>query len=139
MGRPTTNNYTFYKFVNVNNSVQMYYVGSTANMKSKCYYYRQNIHNPTNSTYNSKLFTTIREYGGIKEFVIVELGKAYNITLPQSRLIEDEYRNKLKIEIDTCLYVNPQEELERHKIQQITEYIEGEAPFDTPTEEYIFI
>jgi len=127
MGRPRTNDYIFYKFVNINSDIEMYFVGSTANIKAKCDYYKRNIHNPTNSTYNSKLLTTIREHCGISEFVMVELGKAYNITLPQSRILEDEYRTKLKIEIDTRLYVNPQKNLELHKEQELTDYINDDC------------
>ena len=103
MGRPKLNNYTFYKFVNINSEVQMYFVGFTANLKARIDYYKRNINNPTNAVYNNKLNSTIRKYGGINEFQIIELGTSTQITLPESRIIEDKYRTDLKIELDNTL------------------------------------
>tara|TARA_R110000737_G_scaffold179724_3_gene203792 strand:+ start:23 stop:409 length:387 start_codon:yes stop_codon:yes gene_type:complete len=117
MPRPKLNDYIFYKFVNINGDVNMYFVGSTANLKSRSSYYRRNINNPTNSTYNSKLFTTIREHGGLDEFKLLQIGSAEQITLQQSYTLEDAYRNKLKFEIDS-------NDLAQHRTNQIQDYID---------------
>lgn len=100
MGRPKLNDYTFYKFVNINSEVKMYFVGSTANLKARIDYYKRNVNNPTNSVYNNNLNTTIRFYGGMNEFQVIPLGTSKQITLPESRIIEDTYRTKLKDQLD---------------------------------------
>ena len=94
MGRPKLNDYTFYKFVNINSDVKMYFVGSTANLKARIDYYKRNINN---------LNSTIRKYGGLKEFQVIPLGTSKQITLPESRIIEDKYRTALKLELDNTI------------------------------------
>ena len=103
MGRPKLNDYTFYKFVNINSEVKMYFVGSTANLKARIDYYKRNINNPTNAIYNNNLNSTIRKYGGMKEFQVLPLGTSTQITLPESRIMEDKYRTALKLELDNTL------------------------------------
>ena len=103
MGRPKLNDYTFYKFVNINSDVKMYFVGSTANLKARIDYYKRNINNPTNAIYNNNLNSTIRKYGGLKEFQVIPLGTSTQITLPESRIIEDKYRTALKLELDNTI------------------------------------
>ena len=93
MGRPKLNDYTFYKFVNINSEVKMYFVGSTANLKARIDYYKR----------NNNLNSTIRKYGGMKEFQVLPLGTSTQITLPESRIIEDKYRTALKLELDNTL------------------------------------
>jgi len=43
--------------------------------------------------------TTIREYGGINEFKMVLLGSKDNISLNDSYIIEEKYRQQIKIEL----------------------------------------
>ncbi len=99
MGRPKLNNYQFYTFVNVNNEIDINFVGSTANIASRWEYYKRNVNNPTTSKYNSRIMTTIREYGGINEFKMVLLGSKDNISLNDSYIIEEKYRQQIKIEL----------------------------------------
>jgi len=110
MPRPATNDYFFYKIVNVNSDVDLCYVGSTANWKQRENCHKSNCHNENGKKYNCKLYRTIRDYGGWDEFKMVEIGRAEHLTLTQSRQKEEEYRVMLNAELNTkkCYISNEQ-------------------------------
>ena len=101
MPRPEINDYTFYKIVNVNGDCEMCYVGSSCNMKHRRRTHKNSCNNPNAKEYNYKVYKTIREHGGWCEFQIVELGTAEQLTLVESRIIEERYRIELKASMNT--------------------------------------
>jgi hypothetical protein len=100
MPRPAINDYIFYKIVNVNNDIDLCYVGSTANWKHRVRAHRTNTHNENDRKYNIKLYKTIREYGGWDEFKMVEIGRAEQLTQRQAEQVEEEYRIEMNADMN---------------------------------------
>tara|TARA_R110002153_G_scaffold72106_1_gene189014 strand:- start:214 stop:876 length:663 start_codon:yes stop_codon:yes gene_type:complete len=90
------NDYTFYKIININGDINLCYVGSTANFKERVRAHRNN-----SKTLNTKLYTTIRVHGGWCEFKMVPIGTKEQLSFTQARVIEEEYRIKLKAELNS--------------------------------------
>jgi len=115
MPRPEINDYTFYKIININNDVDLCYVGSSCNMKQRRHAHRNACNNNTHPSHNCKVYTTIREYGGWDEFKIVEVGHREQITLRQSHQIEEEYRLGLKANLNELRCFRTDEEWKEQK------------------------
>jgi predicted GIY-YIG superfamily endonuclease len=96
----TPRNYTFYKFVCINNDINSCYVGSTANIKKRRTTHKSDCHNENSKNYNLKIYQTIRENGGWGNWKIVELGTKDNITKREAEQIEEEYRVQLKADMN---------------------------------------
>jgi hypothetical protein len=92
----TPRNYTFYKFICINDDINSCYVGSTANMKKRRTNHKSDCHNENSPQYNLKIYQTIRTNGGWSNWKIVELATRDNITKRQAEQIEEEYRVELK-------------------------------------------
>ena len=92
----TPRNYTFYKFVCINDDINSCYVGSTANMKKRRTNHKTDCHNENGKSYNLKIYQTIRENGGWQNWKIVEIATRDNITKREAEQIEEEYRVELK-------------------------------------------
>jgi len=96
MPKKVVNNYTFYKIVCLDNSVELCYVGSTADFNKRRSTHKSNCNNENNSLYNSKIYNTIRDNGGWDNFKMVQLGTREQLTTRQAEQIEEEYRIELK-------------------------------------------
>ena len=92
--------YTFYKIVCLDNSVELCYVGSTANWKERQRHHRSNCNNENNHNYNSKIYKTIRENGGWSNFKMIEIGRKEQLTKRQAEQTEEEYRQELKASLN---------------------------------------
>ena len=101
MPRKTIDDYTFYKIVDVNAELDLCYVGSSVNMKKRKEKHKSACKCPNNPQHHLKVYKTIRENGGWDEFRVVEIGYREQLTLTQSRIIEDEYRVLLKAELNS--------------------------------------
>ena len=114
MPRPAINDYTFYKIVNINNDVDLCYVGSTSNFRLRKISHKQNATNPKSVKYNMRVYQTIREYGGWEEFQMIEIGREEQLTLTQARQKEEEYRVEMKANMNQIKCYRSEEE----RIQQ---------------------
>ena len=99
MPRKEINDYVFYKIVCLDDSVELCYVGSTANFnkrknkhKNRC----NNENNENNKNYNLKIYKNIRENGGWNNFKMIQIGTREQLTIRQAEQIEEEYRVELK-------------------------------------------
>ena len=109
----STKNYTFYKFVCINDDVKSCYVGSSANMKKRRTTHKSNCHNENSKSYNLKIYQTIRANGGWGNWKIIEFAKKDNITKRQAEQIEEEYRVELKADMNTyCAFTSPEQRKE---------------------------
>ena len=97
----TPRNYTFYKFVCINDDVKSCYVGSTANIKKRRTHHKSDCHNENGPNYNFKIYKTIRENGGWKNWKIVEFATRDNITKREAEQVEEQYRVELKGNLNT--------------------------------------
>jgi len=128
MPRPAINDYIFYKIVNINGDCELCYIGSTADFKSRRFNHKTVCNNVNDRSYNSKIYTTIREYGGWDEFKMVEVGRRDQITLAQAHIIEEHYRVELNANLNSqrCFRTHEQikqqakESRERNKDSEIS-------------------
>jgi hypothetical protein len=96
MPKKLINDYVFYKIVCLDNSVDLCYIGSTANWKARNHNHKNNCNNEKCKAYNYKIYKTIRDNSGWSNFKMVEIGKKEQLTKRQAEQIEEEYRIELK-------------------------------------------
>ena len=108
------NNYSFYKIVCLDDSVDLCYVGSTANFNARK---REHKSKCNNENWLSKLYTTMRENGGWDNFKMIEIGKREQLTKREAEQIEEDYRQELKANMNgkRC-FVSPEQDKEEKKI-----------------------
>jgi translation elongation factor EF-G len=112
----TTKNYTFYKFVCVNDDVNSCYVGSSADMKKRRTNHKRRCNNENCREHNLKIYKIIRENGGWSNWKIVEFATKDNITKREAERIEEEYRVQLKADMnDKRAFLSPEQRKEYHK------------------------
>jgi len=96
MPKKVINDYIFYKIICLDNSVELCYVGSTANWKERQRTHRSDCNNENRKAYNTKIYKTIRDNGGWDNFKMIEIGKKEQLTKRQAEQIEEDYRIELK-------------------------------------------
>jgi len=118
MPRPAINDYIIYKIINVNNDIDLSYIGSTANLKLRTLDHKNSSKNPLSTKYNQKKYQIIREHGGWDEFKIVVLEEIQQITKRQAEQIEEKYRIEMKANMnDKSCYKSNEERLENQRIK----------------------
>jgi len=111
-------NYSFYKWIHANKDLEdLIYVGSTANLTNRKRQHKQNCINPNCKLYNSLLYSTIRNNGGIENFKMVILGIKENITKREAQTIEEEYRIAEKANLNSRKCYISKEELKLYHEQ----------------------
>jgi len=101
MPKKVINDYIFYKIVCLDNSVELCYVGSTANWKERQRNHRSNCNNENCKLYNSNIYKTIRENGGWGNFKMVQIGTREQLNKREAEQVEEEYRIELKANMNT--------------------------------------
>ena len=101
MPKKVINDYTFYKIVCLDNSVELCYVGSTADFNKRRSSHKSICNNENSNRYNLKIYKTIRDNGGWDNFKMIEIGKKEQLTNRQAEQIEDEYRQELKANMNS--------------------------------------
>lgn len=101
MPRSKISDYTFYKIVCLDNSVDLCYVGSTANFLKRKNKHKTDCNNEKGKGFNSKLYTTIRENGGWSNFKMIEIATQEQLSLREAEKREEEYRQELKANMNS--------------------------------------
>jgi len=101
MPKKVINDYIFYKIICLDNSVELCYVGSTANWKERQRNHRSKCNNENNKLYNSNIYKTIRDNGGWCNFKMIEISKKEQLNKRQAEQIEEEYRVELKANMNS--------------------------------------
>jgi hypothetical protein len=116
MPKKEINNYIFYKIVCLDNSVDLCYIGSTANWKSRNHNHKYNCINENSKKYNHKIYKIIRENGGWTNFKMIEIGKKEQLTKREAEQVEERYRVELKANMNTqrC-YLTEEQKAEQNK------------------------
>ena len=96
MPKKVINDYTFYKIVCLDNSVELCYVGSTADFNKRRNTHKNACINENNKNYNYKIYKTIRENGGWDNFKLIQIGTREQLNKREAEQIEEEYRQELK-------------------------------------------
>ena len=120
MPRKTINDYVFYKFVCNDENIKCCYVGSTANFSDRKRCHIKNCNNSNLKEYNYKIYETIRANGGMENWKMVIIGEAKEISLTQSRILEQNYIDELKANMNMFrAYTNSKEYLKQYKLNNI--------------------
>lgn len=101
MPRKLINDYVFYKFVCNDENIECCYVGSTANFSDRKRRHLQTCNNPNAKYHNYKIYEIIRANGGWENWKMVIIGEAKEISLTQSRILEQKYIDELKANMNT--------------------------------------
>ena len=101
MPKKEINDYIFYKIVCLDNSVDLCYVGSTANWKARNHQHKISCNNENGKLYNSKIYKTIRENGGWDNFKMVQIETREQLTKREAEQIEEQYRVELKANMNS--------------------------------------
>jgi len=101
MPKKVINDYVFYKIVCLDNSVDLCYVGSTADFNKRRNTHKNDCYNQNRTNYNSKIYKTIRENGGWGNFKMVQIGTRKQLTTRQAEQVEEEYRQELKANMNS--------------------------------------
>lgn len=122
MPRKTINDYVFYKFVCNDENIKCCYVGSTANFSDRKRHHFDAHNNQNSDRYNYKIYETIRANGGWENWKMVIIGEAKEISLTQSRILEQKYIDELEEKLNMCRAYRSAEDLaeDRKIIKQKT-------------------
>ena len=101
MPRNKISDYTFYKIVCLDDSIDLCYVGSTADFIKRRYKHKADCYNEKGINFNNKLYTTIRDNGGWNNFKMIEIGTQEKLSLREAEKIEEEYRQELKANMNS--------------------------------------
>ena len=118
----TINDYVFYKIVCLDDSVELCYVGSTADFNKRKQTHKHYCTNEMRKAYNRKIYQTIRENGGWENFKMVEIGKAEQLTKRQAEAIEEEYRQELKANLNSMRCYRTEEQKQEQNRQDSKKY-----------------
>ena len=123
MPRKTINDYVFYKFVCNDENIKCCYVGSTANFNDRKRRHFSNCNNPNIKKYNYKIYETIRANGGMENWKMAIIGEAKEISLTQSKILEQNYIDELEEKLNMCrAYRSVEDILEYNKKKQKIHY-----------------
>ena len=125
MPRFAISDYIFYKFACLDSSVELCYVGSTANWKQRKQNHKKNCNNQNGEKYNTKVYKLIRENGGWENFKMIEIGKQEQLTLREAEQIEEKYRKELNAEMNGRRCFRTEEE----KKEQLKEWRENNKEY----------
>jgi len=119
MPKKEIQDYIFYKIACLDDSCDLFYIGSTANWKARNYTHKHNCTNENSTKYNYKVYQTIRENGGWYNFKMIQIGTREQLTKRQAEEIEDVYRLELKASMNgrRC-YTTEEQKREYFKEQQ---------------------
>ena len=116
MPRSAISDYIFYKFACLDSSVDLRYVGSTADWKQRKRSHKHDCNNENGKKYNTKVYTLIRANGGWDNFKMIEIGKQEQITLREAEYIEEQYRVELNANMNTrSCFLTEEQKKEYHK------------------------
>jgi hypothetical protein len=113
--------YTFYKLSCIDTDVELEYVGSTTNMKSRNDSHRRSCNNTNNPKYNYKVYNTIRENGGWKNWKMVELDKIFQISKRDAEMREEELRKQLRVSLNSQRCFITDEERRQYQTNSLRE------------------
>jgi len=121
--------YTIYKIECKDPEVKHLYVGSTENYEKRVGLHKNNCNNEVSRDYNIYVYRKIREYGGFDNWKFEILEKVV-CTKEDARKLEEEYRVKLKADLNSCkCYIDLEE-------KEIEEFYKMEEKRNKYEEEY---
>mgnify|MGYP003649575018 FL=1 len=115
MPKKLINDYVFYKIICLDNSVDLCYVGSTANWKERQRQHKYKCINENGKWSNTKIYKIIRANGGWSNFKMVQIGTREQLTIREAEQIEEEFRIELKANMNGRRCYITEEETKKYK------------------------
>ncbi len=100
------------------------YVGSTKAFRERKRKHKSDCTNVNGNHYNYKIYTTIRENGGWDNWRMVIIEECGDITLTQARIKEEEWREKLKANMNSMPCYKTEEQKKEKADVRKKEYYE---------------
>lgn len=102
------------------------YIGSTKAFRERKRKHKSCCTNVNDKSYHSKIYTTIRDNGGWDNWRMVIIEECGDITLTQARIKEEEWREKLKANMNSVpCYVTEEQQKERESVRKKEFYEEN--------------
>jgi len=112
--------YIFYKIKCNDDNIKFVYVGSTKNIKDRKWAHKSSCYNENKpTTYNLKLYTTIRDNGGWDNWIMEPIGKGLFTTRLDARIEEQKYIKELEANLNTFNAVMTKEDEKRMKDEYV--------------------
>jgi len=129
MPKKEIQDYIFYKIACLDDSCDLFYIGSTANWKARNYTHKHNCTNENSTKYNYKVYQTIRENGGWYNFKMIQIGTREQLTKRQAEEIEDVYRLELKASMNGRRCYTTEEQKREYQKEYHKEYYEANEEY----------
>ena len=100
------------------------YVGSTKAFRERKSAHKSDCTNVNGKSYHYKIYTTIRENGGWDNWRMVIIEECGDITLTQARIKEEEWREKLKANMNSMPCYKTEEQQKERKSERAKERYE---------------
>jgi len=114
--------YTIYKIECKDPEIKHLYVGSTEDYESRVYNHKNVCNNEKGKRYNMFIYRVIREYEGIDNWKFEILEKVV-CTKADARKLEEEYRVKLKADLNSYKSYTDEKEYQRNYREEKEEKI----------------
>ena len=92
--------YEFYKLV-CKTDENLYYIGSSSNMKQRVSAHKSRCNTTTNPTYNHKTYKMMRDNGGFDNFKFIIVDSIINLTKDEAHQREQEFINLYQPNMNT--------------------------------------
>jgi hypothetical protein len=137
MPKKEINDYIFYKIVCLDDSVELCYIGSTANWKARNHKHKSNCNNENSVKYNFKIYKTIRENGGWSNFKMIQIGTREQLTKREAEQVEEEYRQKFKANMNAqkC-FITEEQKRERDRENKQEYYLANREKLKEQRQKY---
>ena len=116
------NNYIFYKIECIDKDKHFCYVGSTCDWYNRIRRHKNDCYNENRKNYNSKIYKTIRDNGGWKNFKFIQIDTKEEITKDQAHQIEENYRISLNANLNTLRCFLTEKQKQEHSKERYKEY-----------------
>jgi len=110
-----------------------FYIGSTASEKDRRWKHKNACTDPKATGYNYKVYQFIREHDGFDDWELEPIQKYFNVTIRQLERYEQEYRDKLKPNLNShksgsnyshLFQIDPKEYTKIYKLDNRDEILE---------------
>jgi hypothetical protein len=108
--------FDFYMFICKNEKVKHNYVGCTDNWNRRMISHKTRCNNPKDKNHNYKIYKTIRENGGLSNWIAVNIDSKKNISKTQAKQHEQFLMNQNSCTMNSRReIITDEERIEKHK------------------------
>ena len=115
--------YIIYKIIcNDESQCSEIYVGSTADFTTRKSLHKSNCNNQNQKSFNYKIYQTIRDNGGWKNWTMIPIEELKQNTKREAEIKEEQYRKELKASLNMVKAYQSEEELKQYRQKYDKQY-----------------